>query len=171
MFSRSFRNSDYQQCQIPPLSRNSNAEISKFTELLLQRNDSVTGSCPAEIGVLLSEDISTSIHLTTAALGDTIYLLPLAMAKHPLLVYLISIPIMFTCVRGCPFTGKSARALSAHQNKCEAHQRDIVHSARIRKSLAERSKQKKIMIQQQRNHPNETTEVFFIFICFRLELR
>ena len=83
-------------------------------------------------------------------------LLPLAMAKRHLLVYFILILIMFTCVRGCSFTGKSARALSAHQNKCVAHQKDVVHAARIRKSLAERSKQKKIIIQQQRN------EVFFI---------
>ena len=63
---------------------------------------------------------------------------------------------MFVCVRDCPFTGKSARALSAHQKKCQAHQRDVVHSAMIRKSVAERSKQRKIIAQQRRNHPIET---------------
>jgi hypothetical protein len=82
------------------------------------------------------------------------------MAKRHWPLYLISIIfIMFTCARGCSFTGKSARSLSAHQKKCEAHHREVAHSAEIRKSLAERSKQRKAIVQQRRNYSNKTTEV------------
>ena len=44
------------------------------------------------------------------------------MAKRYLLVFLsISFIFAMSCVKGCPFMGKSPRALSAHQKKCEAH--------------------------------------------------
>jgi hypothetical protein len=89
------------------------------------------------------------------------------MAKRFLLVYLsISIIFaMFACVKGCPFMGKSGRALSAHQKKCEAHRRDVAHSTEIRKTLAERGKQRRAIVQQQRNHP-KTSEVLQFFHLF-----
>lgn len=89
------------------------------------------------------------------------------MAKHYLLVYLsISIIFaMFACVKGCPFMGKSACALSAHQKKCEAHRRDIAHSTEIRKTLAERGKQRRAIVQQQQNHPKTSgvSQFFHLF--------
>ena len=81
-----------------------------------------------------------------------------------LLVYLI-IFAMFACVKGCPFMGKSARALSAHQKKCDAHRRDVAHSAEIRKTLAERGKQRRAIVQQQRNYPKTSgvSQFFHLF--------
>ena len=76
------------------------------------------------------------------------------MLKPHLFIYLITF-FMFACVRGCPFTGNSARSLSVHQKKCEAHWRDVAHSAEIRKSVAERSKRRKMAVQQRRNNLDE----------------
>lgn len=81
------------------------------------------------------------------------------MAKRYLLVYLIISIIftMFACVKGCPFMGKSVCALSAHQRKCDAHQRDVAHS--------ERGKQRRAIVQQQRNHPKTSgvSQFFHLF--------
>ena len=88
------------------------------------------------------------------------------MLKPHFFIYLI-IFVMFTCVRGCPFTGNSARSLSAHQKRCEAHRKDVAHSAEIRKSVAERSKRRRTTVLQRRSHPNEIAEVLFL-IYFRL---
>src|SRR6266545_2896630 len=64
-----------------------------------------------------------------------------AMAKR-LFIFLLIFLIMFRCVKGCSYIGNSVRALSNHQVRCGAYQKEEAHSAAIHKFLAARHKQK-----------------------------
>jgi hypothetical protein len=63
---------------------------------------------------------------------------------HAYFVYFLIFLTMFRCVKACSYIGSSVRALSNHQVRCEAYQKEEAHSAAIRKSVAARNKQKQV---------------------------
>jgi len=77
---------------------------------------------------------------------------------HVYFVYFLIFLTMFRCVKACSYIGNSVRSLSNHQVRCEAYQKEEVHSAAIRKSIAARNKQKQVQQKRSSNKVRSKTD-------------